>query len=659
MRGLTLLIRRPVCRTALNLKRTSQEPLRFNSSSTSPKSISNLLRKSTRGDNRKLPDGPCRTRFAPSPTGYLHLGSLRTALYNYLLAKATGGQFLLRIEDTDQTRLVPDAEERLYQDLKWAGLSWDEGPDVFNGNGPYGPYRQSERLALYDEHAEQLIREGRAYRCFCSPEDLEHQKREAHARGEPTHYQGTCRSISLRESDARAANGESFAVRFKSAEKPLMIHDMVYGRYQKNEREEDFIIRKRDGFPTYHFANVVDDRLMQITHVIRGAEWLISTPKHVEMYAAFGWEPPAFAHVGLLVDKNRRKLSKRDSGVDMSWYKDRGILPSTLLNFAVLLGWGRPSSVKSDVMTLNQMVDNFIPKFSRGDIVVDLGKLPHLQTKHLRELLKQLGRVPDIQTKEPADLLEVPEPDRHILSQLRTITEPIMDIIKRVEATKKTQQQTPPPTNNEAEDDVSTIIAQTAQVVGENLLEPYTDIYQDAHISEVLRANNTLPNPLDHPSALARFVAENWFLFFSIPESTLRNKNTSSISTLLENHIHNNRLQAQTAIKYLEDFATALKEKGMSNSNSEVPKATEDAIKSCVPAVTKDNIVLGDKPLNPVKLFWAVIRWALTTVDVGPSVVGIVQILGQEETLKRLEQAKRVLEGVEKNELKEEESVEG
>lgn len=362
MRGL-ILLRRPLCLSTIPERVAHQHWF-----SSTAKCAAIPLRKG--GSSRlgggggggknptKLPDTPCRTRFAPSPTGYLHLGSLRTALYNYLLAKATGGQFILRIEDTDQTRLVPDAEKRLFEDLSWAGLTWDEGPDKISGGGPYGPYRQSERLKLYDERADQLLEEGKAYRCFCSPEDLEQQKHLAHARGEPTHYPGTCRTISQRDSDSRAANGEPFAVRFKSADAPMVIRDMVYGRYQKADREEDFIIRKRDGFPTYHFANVVDDRLMKITHVIRGAEWLISTPKHVEMYAAFGWVPPAFAHVGLLVDENRRKLSKRDSGVDMSWYKDRHVLPDTLLNFSALLGWGRPSSMKSDVMTLQEMVDN-------------------------------------------------------------------------------------------------------------------------------------------------------------------------------------------------------------------------------------------------------------------------------------------------------------
>lgn len=215
-----------------------------------------------------LPKTPARTRFAPSPTGYLHLGSLRTALYNYLLAQATGGQFIIRLEDTDQARLVSDAEQVLYDDLRWAGLHWDEGPDK---GGPFGPYKQSERLDLYTEHANSLLESGHAFRCFCSKEDLEFNLQQATASGGAAHYPGTCTHIEKGESDRRAANGEPHVVRFKSSEKPVAALDLVYGNYKKAEHEDNFIIMKSDGFPTYHFANVVDDHFMKITHVIRGA----------------------------------------------------------------------------------------------------------------------------------------------------------------------------------------------------------------------------------------------------------------------------------------------------------------------------------------------------------------------------------------------------
>ncbi|AEO69127.1 uncharacterized protein THITE_2119173 [Thermothielavioides terrestris NRRL 8126] len=227
----------------------------------------------------QMPSKPCRTRFAPSPTGYLHLGSLRTALFNYLFARATCGQFVLRIEDTDQKRLVPDAEQRLYEDLRWAGLSWDEGPDLETSNGPY---RQSERLHIYKEHAELLLSQGKAYKCFCPPETSKQNETAASETSEqnetaasetpqPIREPCSCRFMTPRELDDRARNGEQFAIRFLSARRPVWIEDLVYGSFSCQHPSDDFIILKRDGFPTYHLANVVDDRLMKITHVIRGA----------------------------------------------------------------------------------------------------------------------------------------------------------------------------------------------------------------------------------------------------------------------------------------------------------------------------------------------------------------------------------------------------
>lgn len=221
-------------------------------------------------------DKPVRTRFAPSPTGYLHLGSLRTALFCNLASTAsTGGSFILRIEDTDQSRLVHDAEQRIIQDLKWLGLKWDEGPDC---GGPHGPYRQSERLEIYKDHVQRLIDEGHAYRCFCKPDDLEEQKKLLHEAGKPTIYSGACRSVHTDESSNRAASGESHVVRFKGdAFGNLGMRDAIYGQFQKKDKEEDFIIMKTDGYPTYHLANVVDDHLMDITHVIRGEVGLVTT----------------------------------------------------------------------------------------------------------------------------------------------------------------------------------------------------------------------------------------------------------------------------------------------------------------------------------------------------------------------------------------------
>ncbi|KAM0468857.1 hypothetical protein ACHAP7_010456 [Fusarium lateritium] len=310
-------------------------------------------------------DQPIRTRFAPSPTGYLHLGSVRTALFNNLVSKATkGGEFI--------SRLVPDAEERIFKDLEWAGLSWSEGPDK---GGPFGPYRQSERLEIYKEHTQTLLDNGSAYRCFCKQEDLESQKRAAHDAGKPTTYPGTCRSIHRAESDERAAQGETHVVRFDSGcFGTPSFKDAIYGPYQKKAPEEDFVLMKSDGYPVYHLANVIDDHLMNITHVIRGEEWLISTPKHLALYEAFGWEPPTFAHLGLLVNPDGSKLSKRHDSANLSTYRDNHVPPMALQSWLANLG----ASFKKDAptpRTLEDVSENLTYKFTRGGIKLNPGKL--------------------------------------------------------------------------------------------------------------------------------------------------------------------------------------------------------------------------------------------------------------------------------------------
>ncbi|MCJ1247406.1 Glutamate--tRNA ligase mitochondrial [Trapelia coarctata] len=356
----------------------------------------------------KLPNTPARTRFAPSPTGDLHLGSLRTALYNYLLAKATGGQFLLRIEDTDSKRTVPGAEERLCQDLEWAGLQWDEGtvsptpwcsqltesgPKV---GGPYGPYIQSERIALYKQHADKLLANHHAYRCFCSPERLDTLARERSALGLATHYDRICLGISQDEANERGSKGEAHVIRLKAPTEYPEYNDLVYGKVgsEKLQRKgqnyfEDTILVKSDGWPTYHLANVVDDHHMKITHVIRGVEWMPSTPKHLELYRVFGWEPPAFAHVALLQDSSRQKLSKRNLATNLEVLKSNGVLPEALLNYIALLGWSH--SLGSDFMTKQQLIDNFSLKFTRGLGVLNPPKLDHLSAQHFRRHVEKGG----------------------------------------------------------------------------------------------------------------------------------------------------------------------------------------------------------------------------------------------------------------------------
>ncbi|KPM34723.1 hypothetical protein AK830_g11848 [Neonectria ditissima] len=331
-------------------------------------------------------DKPIRTRFAPSPTGYLHLGSLRTALFNNLVSKATkGGQFIIRIEDTDQNRLVPDAEDRIFKDLTWAGLSWDEGPDK---QGPYGPYRQSERLDTYHKHTKTLLDNGSAYRCFCSSETLEAQKRALHDAGKPTAYPGTCRSIPHAESDLRAADGEPHVVRLDSARFGTpKFKDAIYGPFQKKEPEEDFVLMKTDGYPTYHLANVVDDHLMKITHAIRGEEWLISTPKHLALYEAFGWEPPTFAHLGLLISNDGSKLSKRNDSVNLSTYQDQNVFPIALQAWLANLGASFKKGHKTPRF-LDDVAEALTFKFTRGGIKLNPQKLDHFQWEYRNLLFK-------------------------------------------------------------------------------------------------------------------------------------------------------------------------------------------------------------------------------------------------------------------------------
>ncbi|KAJ5585071.1 uncharacterized protein N7459_004871 [Penicillium hispanicum] len=385
-----------------------------------------------------IPDAPARTRFAPSPTGYLHLGSLRTALFNYLLAKRTGGQFLLRIEDTDQKRTISGAEQRLYDDLRWAGLHWDEGPVV---GGPYGPYRQSERTALYRSHADHLISNGHAYRCFCSSERLDTFARHRSQAGLPPGYDRKCVDISSEESADRASKGETHVVRLKVEGYP-MFNDLVYGKTGQNKLNsskldfidrvyDDPILLKSDGHPTYHLANVVDDHCMEVTHVIRGTEWMPSTPMHVALYNAFDWTPPRFGHVPLLTDKSGQKLSKRNADIDLFSFKDQqGIFPATLVNFAALLGWSHAQ--KSDIFSLGELERIFNLKITRGNTVVAFEKLWFLQKAHAQRFAANGGPEFDDMVKRVCAVLEETNPKETIAPILagRTLNEYITPLLR-------------------------------------------------------------------------------------------------------------------------------------------------------------------------------------------------------------------------------------
>jgi glutamyl-tRNA synthetase len=323
-----------------------------------------------------------RVRFAPSPTGYLHVGGLRTALYNYLFARRNNGVFILRIEDTDRTRTVDGAIDGIINMLRWCGLDYDEGPVK---GGAFGPYIQSERLAIYRDHADQLLASGNAYRCFCTPERLDHMRSQQQAQKLPPMYDRRCRQLTEDDVAAKLAEKVTYVVRMKvPLHGEVVLHDVVRGTVSVQGRLlDDQVLLKTDGFPTYHLANVVDDHLMEITHVIRGEEWLPSAPKHVILYNAFGWQPPQFAHLPLLLNADKSKLSKRQGDVAVEDYKAQGFLPEALVNFVALLGWN-PTGDR-EVYSLPELAEQFdLTRVNKAGAVFDLQKLSWMNAQYLR-----------------------------------------------------------------------------------------------------------------------------------------------------------------------------------------------------------------------------------------------------------------------------------
>jgi glutamyl-tRNA synthetase len=327
---------------------------------------------------------PVRVRIAPSPTGDPHVGTAYIALFNYVFARKQGGKFVLRIEDTDQTRSRADSEQMIFDALRWVGLSWDEGPDV---GGPYGPYRQSERGQHYANAAGELLASGKAYRCFCTEERLAKVRVQQQAEKTTLGYDRHCRDLDPGEGAARAAKGEAHVVRLKvPLSGPIEFADRLRGSVTRDAKEiDDQVLLKSDGMPTYHLANVVDDHLMEITHVIRAEEWISSTQKHVLLYEAFGWDKPEFIHMPLLRNTDKSKISKRKHPVSINYYRDIGILPHTLLNFLGLMGWSFGGD--REKFTLAEMVEVFSwDRMSLGGPVFDLDKLTWLNEKYIHEL---------------------------------------------------------------------------------------------------------------------------------------------------------------------------------------------------------------------------------------------------------------------------------
>ncbi len=332
-----------------------------------------------------------RTRFAPSPTGYMHVGNLRTALYAYLKARsAPDGVFILRIEDTDQGRYVEGAVDIIYNTLRQTGLTWDEGPDV---GGPVGPYVQSERMGMFKQYAEQLVAEGKAYYCFCTEERLEALHAEQRAAGEMTHYDGCCRELPKEEVEKRLAAGEPYVIRQKIPREGVTgFDDVVYGHIEVNNSEmDDQILIKTDGMPTYNFANVVDDHLMGITHVIRGSEYLSSTPKYNLLYQAFGWEIPTYIHCPPVMKDAQNKLSKRNGDASYQDLVAKGYLSEAILNYILLLGWSPKG--EQEIFTLEEMCKIFDESgISKSPAIFDPLKLRAINAEYIRRLTPEQFR---------------------------------------------------------------------------------------------------------------------------------------------------------------------------------------------------------------------------------------------------------------------------
>lgn len=330
-------------------------------------------------------------RFPPSPTGLLHVGGGRTALFNYLFAYGEAARlgkhakFILRIEDTDQKRFYEGATEGIINILNWFGVSWDEGPDV---GGPHAPYEQSKRTGIYREHSERLVAEGKAYRCFCTPERLEKVREEQRARGEAPGYDRHCRWLPKEEVEAKLAAGESHVVRFAMPlEGETTVLDLLRGPMVfKHENLEDLVLMKSDGYPTYHLANVVDDHLMEVTHIMRGEEWIPTSPLHVRLYAAFGWQMPAIAHMPLILAPGGGKLSKRHGSTAMEQFRDDGYVPEALMNYLALLGWSLDGH--TEILSKQQLLELFkLERVSPSPATFDYKKLTWFNQQYINHVL--------------------------------------------------------------------------------------------------------------------------------------------------------------------------------------------------------------------------------------------------------------------------------
>lgn len=371
-----------------------------------------------------------KTRFAPSPTGYLHIGGLRTALYNYLFAKQNKGKFVLRIEDTDQERYVPGSEKRLIETLQKIGLEWDEGPVMtktlsITEKGQNKPYFQSKRLRTYELYVKNLLNNKNAYYCACSKERLEKLRKDQIEKNLPPKYDGLCR-----EKDLRPKTNDQYVVRLRVPEEgSIKFNDLIRGDIEVNCNDiDDQVLIKSDSFPTYHLANVVDDYLMNITHVIRGEEWLPSTPKHILLYQAFGWDLPIFAHLPLLLNPDKSKLSKRESDVSVEDFLNKGYLPEALINYVALMGW-HPKDDK-EIFNIKDLIREFdLKRVQKGGAIFDTEKLKwfncyYIRQKSNKELIKLCQKfLPDVDKKILNKVLEIEKERLETVSQIKELIE--------------------------------------------------------------------------------------------------------------------------------------------------------------------------------------------------------------------------------------------
>ncbi|MGM0444271.1 MAG: glutamate--tRNA ligase [Fibrobacterota bacterium] len=353
-----------------------------------------------------------RVRFAPSPTGYLHVGGARTALFNYLYARQQGGTFILRVEDTDRSRYREDALNEIFTSLEWLGLDWDEGPQK---GGDFGPYYQSERLDLYQKYARILVEKGAAYYCFCSSDRLAELREKQETDGAVSGYDRHCRGIDPAEAQKRVDAGEAHVLRLKIPDnREIRFNDVIRGEIAfSTEGLDDFVLMKTDGYPTYHMANIVDDHTMEITHVLRGDEWINSAPKHELLYEAFGWQPPVWVHLPIILAESGGKLSKRKGAASVMDYSKKGILPEALFNFLALLGWGAGDDV--ELMDRDELIRRFsLEAISAKGSVFDNTKLEWMNSQYLKDAdpARLIDRV-------RRDLIEggIESPDESLLTQ--------------------------------------------------------------------------------------------------------------------------------------------------------------------------------------------------------------------------------------------------